>query len=331
LLGATVLIAAVAFGANALDEALFGRPAASSWTPFVAGLGLGALPCLAWIAVTSADGSASWRVGAQAEQWTARELDALGPSWIIEHDIPFPERTYTANVDHVAVGPHGVLAVETKWTSHEVDLRARRLAPEVERAVRQAQASAGRISGLIRRVNDQVAVIPVVVYWGPHVIPPPEPVRRHDGVRVLAGRQGAEWRCRLGDTRLAAADIDRIAARVRDWRIEQEARTVGIAIAARLRQAHRLGRLSVGLALLMVALVPLSRVSGSAGDFVDTMFRIGGRPLALALLLAPLITGLGSATLVGLARQNDPELRSVPGFVPLGVWIVGFVGLIVAM
>ena len=330
LLGATALIVAVAFGADALDEALLGRPAASWWTPFVIGLGLGALPCLVWIAVTSADGSASWRIGAQAEQWTAAELDALGPTWLVEHDVPFPERTFIANVDHVAIGPHGVLAVESKWTSHDVDLGAPALAPEVEKSIRQARAGAGRVRGLIRRVDDQAEVIPVVVYWGPNVIAPSSPFRRVDDVRLVAGGHGEEWRPRLSEARLDSDGIDRLATRVRDWRIKQENMTVGIAVGSRLRHADRLGRASIGLALVMVGLLPLSRVPGPVGDFVDTLFRVGGSALALAVLLLPLVAAVGSAIFVWLARQLDPELRWFPRLVPLGAWILGFAALMLA-
>jgi hypothetical protein len=330
LLGATALVVSVAFGADAMDELLLGRPAASWWTPFVIGLGLGALPCLAWIAVTSADGSVSWRIGAQAEQWTAAELDALGPSWLVEHDVPFPERAFIANVDHVAVGPHGVLAVETKWTSHEVDLGAPALAPEVERSIRQARAGAGRVRGLIRRIDHGAEVIPVVVYWGPHVIAPASPFRRVDDVRIVAGGHGAEWRPRLSEARLDSDAIDKLATRVRDWRVTQESKTVGFAVGSRLRHAERLGWVSIGLALVMVGLLPLSRASGPVGEIIDTTFRVGGSALAFSVLLMPLVAALGSAVFVWLARQLDPELRWLPRLAPLGAWILGFAAVILA-
>ena len=322
------MVVLAALGLDPLEEALRGRPAASWWTPFVLGLGLGVLPCVLWIAVTSADGSATWRIGAQAEQWTADELAALGPAWRVEHDVPFPDRTYIVDVDHVAIGPHGVLAVETRWTSHELDLGARCLAPELANAIGRAQASAGRVSGLIRRVNVWVDVIPVVGYCGPHVIPPTEPVRVVDGVRVVAGKQGDDWRPRLSETRLDVGEIDQLTVRVRDWRIKQENKTVGIAVGSRLRHADRLGRVSIGLALVMVALLPLSRASGPVGEIIDTVFRVGGSALAFAVLLLPLVAALGSAAFVWLARQLEPEIRWFPRLAPLGAWILGFAALV---
>jgi hypothetical protein len=329
LLASMAMIAAIGFGADPLNQAMLDRPAASWWTPFILGLGVGALPCLVWIAVTSADGSATWRVGAEEERWTSEELDALGPPWLVEHDVPFPERTHVVNVDHVAIGPHGVLAIETKWTSHEVDLSALRLAPEVEKAIRQAQDSAGRVSGLISRVNSETPVIPVVVYWGPHVIPPMEPVRKQDGVRVVAGARSADWRARLSQVRLDIAEIDRLAARVRDWRVAQEAKVIGIPVASRLRTATRLGRTSIGLTLLMVVLLPLSKVSGPVGNAIDATFRLGGTGLSLAVFLLPLVAAVASAVFVWLARQLDPDIGVFHRLVPLGGWIVGIAALMV--
>lgn len=326
VLGMITLLVTTVLGAGVLQEAVVGRPMAAWWTPFLLGLVLGAFPCLVWGALTSADGSASWRIGAQAEQWTAEELEGLGPSWRIEHNVPFPGPSHVVDVDHVAVGPHGVLAMETKWTSHAVDLGARRLAPEVAKAIEQARANAGRVRGLLRRVNVATDVIPVVVYWGPKVTPPPISVRREDGVRLVAGRRGSEWRPLLSLDRLDEADIDRLASRVRDWRAEHEEIGVRVAVAARLRHADRLGRVSIGLAMLMVILLPLSRAS----DFIDDTLRLGGGGLAASVILLPPVTGLAAAAYLWLARQLDPEVAWIRRLAPLGVWSAGFVGLVLA-
>lgn len=316
----------VAFGGEALQQALGSRPAGSWWTPFFLGLGLGGLPCLVWIAVTSADGSAFWRIGAEAERWTAEALDGLGPSWRIEHDVPFPELGYVVNVDHVAVGPHGVLVVETKWTSHTIDLGARRLPAEVVHALHQARDNAGRIDGLLQRVNVPTTVIPVVVYWGPHVTPPAEPVRRKDGVRLVAGGHGSEWLGLLSLDRLDEACIDRLANRVRDWRVEHEDDGVRTAVATRLRHADRLGKVAVGLAVLMVVLTLLSRVS----DLVDRTLGRGGVTLAALVTLLPLVAALAAGTYVWLARQLDPDVPWIPRLIPIGVWSLGFAALLLA-
>src|SRR5579862_2371398 len=78
---------------------------------FVAGF-LGAI----WYVVATFTGASSWMVGALAERWTAKELLALGPRWKLFNNIPFIEQGFDGNtweidVDHVAVGPYGVLVV----------------------------------------------------------------------------------------------------------------------------------------------------------------------------------------------------------------------------
>ncbi|HWI03830.1 MAG TPA: nuclease-related domain-containing protein, partial [Acidimicrobiales bacterium] len=226
----------VVLGTASVQEAVTGRPMASWFVPFVLGAALASFPCLAWIAITSVDGSATWRIGADAEGWTADVLRDLGPDWRIEHTVPFPDRRHVVDVDHIAVGPYGVLVVETKWTGQAVDLSRKRLAPHVVEAMEQVEGNAGRVQGLLRRVNTGVPIIPVVVYWGPNVVPPAGAVRREGNVRVVAGRRGGDWGSLLSRDRIDARTIDSVAERVRSWRVEQEQKTLGVAVAARLRR-----------------------------------------------------------------------------------------------
>jgi len=59
-------------------------------------------------------GIAARERGAEAERWTAEELEKLDPKqWKVFHDVP----VRWGNVDHVAVGPGRVYAIETKWTT----------------------------------------------------------------------------------------------------------------------------------------------------------------------------------------------------------------------
>jgi hypothetical protein len=55
------------------------------------------------------------RLGYLGERAVGEALNALGQDGFrIFHDIPADSGGYTFNVDHVAVGPHGVFAIETK-------------------------------------------------------------------------------------------------------------------------------------------------------------------------------------------------------------------------
>ena len=59
----------------------------------------------------------NWRVGADGERLVAHELDALHDrGWRVLHDVHWPGRPQ-ANLDHVAIGPGGVVVIDTKnWS-----------------------------------------------------------------------------------------------------------------------------------------------------------------------------------------------------------------------
>jgi hypothetical protein len=58
----------------------------------------------------------SYRMGLLGEQAIAEELQRLIPSgYKIFHDIPCEKNDCQWNIDHVAVGPAGVFAIETKY------------------------------------------------------------------------------------------------------------------------------------------------------------------------------------------------------------------------
>jgi nuclease-like protein len=59
-------------------------------------------------------GQKSWRLGSDGERAVARVLEGLRDAgWFVFHDI-FPRENDPWNIDHVLVGPGGIIAVETK-------------------------------------------------------------------------------------------------------------------------------------------------------------------------------------------------------------------------
>jgi hypothetical protein len=54
--------------------------------------------------------SLRWRWGAAGEEWTADELSHLGAEWRVFHDLP----NSAGNWDHIAVGPPGIFAIDSK-------------------------------------------------------------------------------------------------------------------------------------------------------------------------------------------------------------------------
>jgi hypothetical protein len=321
------VVPASVLGIRAAQQAWFGHSFGPLMTGFLLGAGLVSVAWALWTLALSIDGSMSWRIGADAEQWTARELHRLGTAWHIEHNVPFPENGYLHDVDHVAIGPYGVLAVETKWTSSSVDLGAKRLANNVQEAVRQSEANAGRLSGLLRRVID-VDVIPLVVFWGRDVVPAPEPVRREGKVRVVAGRQAALWLPRLEAERLDAETVAKLSARVHRWLTEQEQNSIGVVVERRLVTARRLGSFSMTLMAILVALFPATEASADLDRLLATVFRQGGGALGGAILLLPLVLAFAGLAFVYLARRVDPTIPLARGIAPVVFWCAVFSALL---
>lgn len=136
-------------------------------------------------------------MGADAEQWTAQELDKLNHRWSVFHDVPLSQ----SNVDHVAIGPGRVYAVETKWTTRS----------DVDRFLKgaawQANRQATELAAELRRRGAGREVRPLLVVWGPGMATRlgerPQLVNK---VLVVAGNHAEIWRGRM------TAALDRLEA-----------------------------------------------------------------------------------------------------------------------
>ena len=90
-----------------------------SWArAFVAGAWLASVVWFLTFLVVQLSGSASMEMARIAEQWTAQELRRLRRrGWkVVSHTIP-----KYGDIDHIAVGPGGLLVLETKWRSDPSD------------------------------------------------------------------------------------------------------------------------------------------------------------------------------------------------------------------
>ena len=116
------------------------------------GLYLGALwASVAWVialGVMLYSGSAGRMTGHTAEQWTAQELRGrFSRDWrILNHLL-----VGRSDVDHVVVGPGGLVVLETKWTSWPFDPEyfatdARRLAEQADRLRRMLKPQLGDVA-----------------------------------------------------------------------------------------------------------------------------------------------------------------------------------------
>ena len=128
----------------------------------VVGVGATAMVTAMALLTTQATGTAHLTAGSAAEQWTAQELRQLrAHGWRIMNHFQLEDW----DIDHVLVGPGGVIAVETKW-SHR-DWRTQQSRPWLNTAVEQAEANA-RTLRLWLRTYGITEVTPVVFCWSAH-------------------------------------------------------------------------------------------------------------------------------------------------------------------
>ncbi|MGZ6973524.1 MAG: nuclease-related domain-containing protein [Acidimicrobiia bacterium] len=187
---------------------------------FVVGISAASYVWLCVLLVMQVTGTASTRMGDLAERWTADELTrGFDRNWTFVHDVAFVAH---GNVDHVAVGPAGVYAIETKYRS-----RTWRVAPKPGRQVRdaanQAYLHAEQLSEMLATSCDPVRVTPVLVWWCPE----PSVGRSGDHqqigrVHVLPGSRLATWSAEQTGDRLTAHHTAAIVAAL-DAHIDQDA------------------------------------------------------------------------------------------------------------
>jgi hypothetical protein len=156
-------------------------------------------------------GIAQRQMGGDAEEWTAEELEELDRRvWRVFHDVP----VRYGNVDHVAVGPGRVYAIETKWTSAG--------GRYLDQLAACAERQAGRLQEELRARGTAREVVPLLIVWGPKVADElGEQPRRIGAARVVAGRHSSVWLQKMAQ----AADrleIDLPASRAVEALIREE-------------------------------------------------------------------------------------------------------------
>jgi Nuclease-related domain len=154
------------------------------------GLALGGLAAVAagWgLRFRPSPDAIAWRRGAAGERRTAQLLDPLERhGWAILHDLAVPGSA--ANIDHLAIGPGGVFAIDSKQYRGRLQLDAigklwhgrYPLAPAVRAASWEADQAAQVLPDPGMAVVPIVTVHGVQVPWGKVVM---------DGVRVVTARR----------------------------------------------------------------------------------------------------------------------------------------------
>lgn len=138
------------------------------------------------------------------ERRVIQSLRELG--WYVADDVSLAH----VDVDHVAVGPAGVLAVQTRWTDRP-DPRGRPAA--------RARIGATQLRKALAARELSVEVVPAVLTFGPGLTEEPGGVKVVDAVAMLNGYQAAEWLEQLGARVLLADDVvDAVRETIADLR-----------------------------------------------------------------------------------------------------------------
>lgn len=178
----------------------------------ILGAGITLTACAVTALVVLTSGSAPLIMGELAEQWTAQEMRPLREhGWKLVNHFGLGRGDH----DHVAVGPGGVVLVETKWggTPWDVDAGDAFFRRALEQTARNAKQLA-LWHGVAKHGHPSVE--PVLVVWGPAAQQLREqPARRHDsGVVVMAGNHLGDWMLRRGRDRLNTAQVDGVLGEI---------------------------------------------------------------------------------------------------------------------
>ena len=201
---------------------------------FLVGFMLATFLCVVMYGTIVFTGAANYLTGGLAERWTKRELASLGPAWRIFSNVPFSvgfgDRSYEVDVDHIVVGPYGVLVVETKFTSLPLDLDADPVGKQVSEAMVQVEDNAGRVRALLHQVDSDLPIRPVVVFWGRQVRSPQASIRRVEGrtedVRIIHGGRAKEWRPKLVERQVLTGEaVARVSKKIEAYVARTESLT----------------------------------------------------------------------------------------------------------
>ncbi len=128
----------------------------------------------------------SWSTGAAGERHTARILSGLDRSgWVVLHDRSIPGSR--ANIDHLLIGPAGVLMVDSKqWKSKQSSLRVEQGVLWYGRYRQDKTLSTARWEAERAAAALGVPVEPIVVVHGARV---PGGTLMLDGVTVIGAKR----------------------------------------------------------------------------------------------------------------------------------------------
>lgn len=206
-------MAIVAGGSVVFAAAIwFLLPGSDGARGFAAGAFIAAMGGALYHWAVLASGAAGTSMGQAAEEWTSSDLRRLRRrGWqTLDHLILRPP----ADIDHVAIGPDGVLVIETKWRSIRTDLG--RPSSWLNDATSQVRRSERDLAGHLGwRAHEDARITPLLVVWGPEITQVGDgPLAGPNGVNVVAGQHLQTVLDDLGEAHLDEAEVERIYSKL---------------------------------------------------------------------------------------------------------------------
>ncbi|WP_432520637.1 nuclease-related domain-containing protein [Kineococcus sp. SYSU DK006] len=154
----------------------------------------------------------AWEAGAEGERLVAAELDALtSAGWSVLHDVRWPGRQ-RANLDHVLIGPAGVVVVDSKNWTGRVSVRdgvLRAGSHRKDREVEGVAAAAAAVAALLPP-EDRTAVRAVLC-----LVQQDLPAQTSSAQVVVVGRARVQHLLRSLPPALTADQVRRTTERLR--------------------------------------------------------------------------------------------------------------------
>lgn len=163
-------------------------------------------------------GGVNWLTGALAERSTGGLLKRLGSDWQTFHNLVIPPQGRTgwlADIDHIAIGPYGVLVIDTKYTSRPFEFDSPENYKYLSGNLDQVEKNARRVRELLHDASLSPGVVPVLVYWGVRIVEGDSPIMRVNDVRVVSGYDFKRWKPLLSERRMPVEAQRAVAEKLR--------------------------------------------------------------------------------------------------------------------
>jgi hypothetical protein len=124
----------------------------------------------------------AWAAGADGERRTADKLATLGAhGWVVLHDLHWPGRPF-ANIDHIAIGPGGVVVIDSKNWSGRVEVKDGVLRQNGYRRTESVAGASGATAAVAVWLEPQHRRLAIAVIV---LVGQPTPVSQPNGVRIV--------------------------------------------------------------------------------------------------------------------------------------------------